>query len=173
MLRAQCEEHKDSNVTSLSTICFGLLCDVGDTTSKISPCILKISWMHGVICTPNEFEGLDGLRAAKLLRTVIPMAMLPAWYQKMSTDILRILGHAHWTRMRSERKTRPWVSEEMWYDVPKILLWNSNRTKYWNTCSPLFNPGMKSEPDPPWYRHTSVLQWSQWRWQDCELSWAP
>lgn len=78
--------------------------------------------MHGVICTPNEFEGLDGLRAAKLLRTVIPMAMLPAWYQKMSTDILRILGHAHWTRMRSERKTRPWVSEEMWYEVPKILL---------------------------------------------------
>lgn len=49
MLRAQCEEHKDSNVTSLSTICFGLLCDVGDTTSKILALLTKDflnAWGH-------------------------------------------------------------------------------------------------------------------------------
>ena len=49
MLWTQCEEHKDSNVTSLSTICFGLLCDVGDTTSKILALLTKDflnAWGH-------------------------------------------------------------------------------------------------------------------------------
>ena len=100
MLWAQCEEHKDSNVTSLSTTCFSqpspFLRDVGDATSKslaLPKDFLNASLMGLMGCGPSCWEQWFQWPCYQPGTKKVNRHFDPWGYS--------VMLHAHWTRMRS------------------------------------------------------------------------